>query len=204
MTVCALPSSDLQTRPTSAPGRGRLDRGPQPGAARPDDQDVVGVPFGGVVHSRMPGSLNRPERQDSDVQVGERHGEQAGPGPAHVVPVEAREPLPERVAGRVRRRAREAVQPAADEVAQRVARQRVATSAARRSRTGRRCPARAASGPSTLSAPEASSHRKNSGTNARYRKIAMEVLEDERERRLHRVAPVDRGSPTAQAGGSTK
>ena len=43
MTVWALPSSDLQTRPTETPGGGRLDGGPQPGAAGADDQDVVFV-----------------------------------------------------------------------------------------------------------------------------------------------------------------
>ncbi len=41
MTVCALPSSDLQMSPTDAPVDGRLDGGAQPGAARADDDDVV-------------------------------------------------------------------------------------------------------------------------------------------------------------------
>ena len=41
MTVWALPSSDLQTSPTSAPGRLGLDRGPQAGPAGADDEDVV-------------------------------------------------------------------------------------------------------------------------------------------------------------------
>ena len=41
MTVWALPRSDLHTRPTDTPGRGSFDGGPQPGAAGPDDQDVV-------------------------------------------------------------------------------------------------------------------------------------------------------------------
>ena len=41
ITVCALPSSDLQTRPTVAPrGRG-LDGGAQPGTTGADDQHVV-------------------------------------------------------------------------------------------------------------------------------------------------------------------
>ncbi len=41
ITVCALPSSDLQTRPTFAPLRGRLDGGAQAGAAGADDEHVV-------------------------------------------------------------------------------------------------------------------------------------------------------------------
>ena len=45
ITVCALPSSDLQTTPTLAPLRERLDRGSQPRAARADDQHIVFVSF---------------------------------------------------------------------------------------------------------------------------------------------------------------
>ena len=41
MTVCALPSSDLQIRPTDDAGVGRFNRRAQSRAARPDDQDVV-------------------------------------------------------------------------------------------------------------------------------------------------------------------
>ena len=41
MTVCALPSSDLQTRPTEHALGGGLDGRAQPGAARADDEDVV-------------------------------------------------------------------------------------------------------------------------------------------------------------------
>ena len=41
MTVWALPSSDLQTRPDVHPGLLRLDRGPQTGPTGTDDEDVV-------------------------------------------------------------------------------------------------------------------------------------------------------------------
>ena len=41
ITVCALPSSDLQTRPTVTPARRGLDGGAQPGAAGADDEHVV-------------------------------------------------------------------------------------------------------------------------------------------------------------------
>ena len=41
MTVCALPSSDLQIEPDRDAGGRRGDGGAQPGAAGADDQDVV-------------------------------------------------------------------------------------------------------------------------------------------------------------------
>ena len=41
ITVCALPSSDLQTRPTFTPSRRGFDRGAQAGAAGADDENVV-------------------------------------------------------------------------------------------------------------------------------------------------------------------
>ena len=60
ITVCALPSSDLQT---SAGLRARLgggDRGPQPGAAGAEHEDVVVVVFDR--HQKMwCGSVNTPE-----------------------------------------------------------------------------------------------------------------------------------------------
>ena len=49
MTVWALPRSDLQTSPTSAPAASRLDRGPQPGAAGADDEDVVRADLGSAI-----------------------------------------------------------------------------------------------------------------------------------------------------------
>ena len=55
ITVCALPSSDLQTSPTDAPARRRRDRRAQPGAAGADDQDVV---LEGLV-ARLRGSASR-------------------------------------------------------------------------------------------------------------------------------------------------
>ncbi len=41
MTVCALPSSDLQTSPTETPGGRGFDGGAQPRAAGADDEHVV-------------------------------------------------------------------------------------------------------------------------------------------------------------------
>ena len=62
MTVCALPSSDLQIRPTDTPAFGRLDGGAQAGAAGADDEDVVGV---GCVsrHQRILKSVRTPIEQ---------------------------------------------------------------------------------------------------------------------------------------------
>ena len=62
ITVCALPSSDLQMRPDRHAGVGRLDRRAQPGAAGADDEHVVGV--GGVHrHQRILTSCQIPIEQ---------------------------------------------------------------------------------------------------------------------------------------------
>ena len=45
MTVCALPSRDLQTTAVRAPALVGFDRGPQARTPRPDDDDVVLVPL---------------------------------------------------------------------------------------------------------------------------------------------------------------
>ena len=62
ITVCAFPSSDLQTRPTETPARRRGDRRAEPGAAGADHQDVVleGLVFG---HQRIRQSVQMPIEQ---------------------------------------------------------------------------------------------------------------------------------------------
>ena len=62
MTVCALPSSDLQIRPTRDARVGRFDRRAQARAAGADDEHVVGV--GGVRrHQRILQSVQIPIEQ---------------------------------------------------------------------------------------------------------------------------------------------
>ncbi len=59
MTVWALPSSDLQTRPTEHAGGRGLDGGAQAGAARADDQDVVFVDVSMLGHQKILQSVIR-------------------------------------------------------------------------------------------------------------------------------------------------
>ena len=88
ITVCALPSSDLQTSPTDTPAADGFDGRPQPRAAGADDEHVV---FVGLVfrHLQDPDVRPHAHRAEPDVQVTEADREQAAPGPQHVPPVEA-------------------------------------------------------------------------------------------------------------------
>src|SRR5260370_573628 len=65
-------------------------------------------------------------RQEANVQVGQGDGDEARPGPALVEQVEPGRPPPEAVAHLSAAAAREAVELPADEVPQRVTRQRIA------------------------------------------------------------------------------
>ena len=67
MTVCALPSSDLQTSPTSAPAALRRDRRPQPGPARADHEDVVRARLGTCRFGHRVG----PRRLEVDRRIGD-------------------------------------------------------------------------------------------------------------------------------------
>src|SRR5690349_20848381 len=137
MTVWALPSRDLQTRPTLTPAAlaSMAARSPAP----PAPMTSTSTACVSIWSSASDASVTRdpalepdlrvgqePRLERPDVDVGERDRDEARPGPPHVVPVEVRQPLPERVADAASRGAGEAVDPPADEVPQRVARERVA------------------------------------------------------------------------------
>ena len=62
ITVCALPSSDLQTRPTETPAGGGFDRRAQSCAAGADDEHVVFVSLV-VGHQRILQSVHTPIEQ---------------------------------------------------------------------------------------------------------------------------------------------
>ena len=120
------------------PGCLGLDRCPEPGAAGADDEDVDGVRLDLVERLRsqherpiprleVDGEVaNDPRRQQARVDIGEGDRDQARPGPPHVVPIQISQPLPEGVPDAARPSAGEAVDPAAHQVAQGVARERVA------------------------------------------------------------------------------
>ena len=144
ITVWALPRSDLQTSPTFAPWRRRLDRRPQAGSPGPDHQDVVGVALGDLVHSRIDGSLNSPIARSRMYRSASATASEARPGPAHVVDVEIGQPLPQPCAasapGRCTRSSR-AVRRRSGGASGTTARSR---SAGPGRRTGSRCPGPAA------------------------------------------------------------
>ena len=63
ITVCALPSSDLQIEADRDAGRRRLDRGAQPGAAGADDEHVVVRSVWYVRHQKILQSVQTPIEQ---------------------------------------------------------------------------------------------------------------------------------------------
>src|SRR5262249_7821445 len=148
--VCALPSSDLQTIAVDAPRAcdSTAARSPAPPAPmmRTSNSWVSYSPINsppggyrsaaaadlrgpsGLAHeppgppSEQPRVGDRPARNHPNVQVGQRYAEQRRPRPPRVVDVQPRHPPPQRVPHLV---LRELVQPTADEVPARMARQRV-------------------------------------------------------------------------------
>src|SRR5262245_18463486 len=138
MTVWALPSSDLQTSPTFAPASAAAIAARRPAPPAPTTStswgcrssrssrppSIIGRPPRGSQSDRR--VRDHPEGEQADVDVGEGHGQEARPGPEHVVAVEAGEAPPAGVPHLRPARAGEAVHLAADDVAERVAGQRVA------------------------------------------------------------------------------
>ena len=74
ITVCALPSSDLQTTPTRRALRQRFDGRAQARAARADDQNVVLV---GLVGCRSQDSQVHESRRGDQphIEIGQAHRE---------------------------------------------------------------------------------------------------------------------------------
>ena len=72
---------------------------------------------------------NRAGGYQADIQIGEADGNHAHPGPEHVVLVQIGDPAPRAVAHAGRTSAGEAIELAADQMAQRVARKRSTSSA---------------------------------------------------------------------------
>src|SRR3954463_12407230 len=108
MTVCALPSSDLQTTATFAPAlcASMAARSPAPPAPMTTTSyswtSVVPEAPVGVVMSGDPDLVVDAVGADHpDVHVGERDTEQGDPGELHVAVVELGHPGPEPVAHRV-------------------------------------------------------------------------------------------------------
>src|SRR3954464_10828510 len=124
ITVCAFPSSDLQTTAVRAPLSWASIAARRPAPPAPTTTTSYSC-FSSSI-SRAPSEEakvgDRVRGEQEDVEVGERDAEQRRPGELHVVGVQPRDDRPEAVAQRV---PREVVEPAADDVPAGVAGQRV-------------------------------------------------------------------------------
>src|SRR4051812_23297307 len=131
MTVCALPKRLLQTSATLAPAAFASIAARMPAPPAPITRTSTGwvsIWSSASPANATPRAAALPDvvrrvgddagREQAHVHVGQGDGDEARPSPPHVVPVQVREPLPERVPHPPRLRAREAVDPAADEVPQ--------------------------------------------------------------------------------------
>ena len=88
ITVCALPSSDLQMTPTDTPMDDASMAARRSRAAGADHQHVIRVR---LVFGHSENSPVGPDAHgaEPDVDIGEHHGGEAHPGPEHVAAVEA-------------------------------------------------------------------------------------------------------------------
>src|SRR4051794_30940794 len=124
ITVCALPSSDLQTTAVRAPLSCASIAARRPAPPAPTTTTSYSC-FSSSI-SRAPSEEakvgDRARGEQEDVEVGERDAEQRRPGELHVVGVQTRDDCPEAVAQRV---PGEVVEAPADDVPARVAGQRV-------------------------------------------------------------------------------
>src|SRR5215210_4129896 len=125
MTVCALPSRDLQTTATRAPFWCASIAARRPAPPAPTTTTSYSCRSSSIrkaPSSEEPEIGDRVGGQEEDVGVGDRDAEQREPGELRVRGVQPRDLGPELVAHRV---LREVVEPAADDVPARVAGQRV-------------------------------------------------------------------------------
>src|SRR5205823_4681541 len=132
MTVCALPRSDLQMRPTDTPIALASIAARRPAPPAPMTRTswewvsyFASAMVAQVLESEETDVGDRAGGDGPDVEIAERDAEEADPGKAHVVAVQLRDGAPQLVTEHTERRLRIAVHAAADEVAERVTRERV-------------------------------------------------------------------------------
>src|SRR5262245_50689924 len=100
ITVCALPSSDLQTRPTRAPFADASIAARRPAPPAPITNTSCSIVWISLIARRLPRSVRwrssdnppvvpDPHRAHADVDVREGHADETHPRPLHVPPVEA-------------------------------------------------------------------------------------------------------------------
>src|SRR5205809_5492345 len=98
ITVCALPSSDLHTRPVFAPASAAAIAARRPAPPAPITKTSTSCVSYSAISARPSDDLevvDVPLSQEPDVQVGQRHHEQADPGQEHVPLVELADALPQ-------------------------------------------------------------------------------------------------------------
>ena len=100
ITVCALPSSDLQTTPTFAPVAAGFDGGAQACSTCSNDQYVVGEPLE-FRHLEDSPVMPDAHRTETDVNIGKRNPEKARPSPLLVPRVQPAHAIVELVPDRM-------------------------------------------------------------------------------------------------------
>src|ERR1700688_2352170 len=131
MTVWALPSNDFVTTVTLQPASAAAIAARMPAPPAPTtstSHSMVSYGSGDTAISEDDVRVDEdPSVEQVDVYVGDDHAEHAAPRPERVALVEDGHPLPCAVARLAQSRLRVAVEPAADQVAPRVAAESVAT-----------------------------------------------------------------------------
>src|SRR6516162_3033733 len=98
MTVWALPRSDLHTRAVFAPSAEASIAARSPAPPAPTTRTSYSCCSYLFMMSDQSDVRDRARGDHPDVEVGERHTEEAGPGPEHVVLVQGGHPRPQAVA----------------------------------------------------------------------------------------------------------
>ena len=173
-----------------------FDRGPQARTPRPDDDDVVVVPL--ELHQKNLRSDDRAGGEEEDVEVGERDAEQRGPGELHVPAVELGHQPPRLVAQRV---LGEVVDPAADDVPARVARQRVEEEQHRVDQQDHRAEPHVAPRAGLVAERQDGVVEEDDVDDQRgVERVPVDVLAEQRQPRLTGVAPVRLGDRARRRG----
>src|ERR1041385_1976471 len=123
ITVCALPSNDLQTKAVRAPDAdaSMAARNPAPPAPITMMSCSCVSYFSSKAISENPHVAPDSHRTKPDVKIGEADSEQADPRPFHVSEIQNRDTAPKLETRSRRRRAGETIEFTADEMTQRIA-----------------------------------------------------------------------------------
>src|SRR5215207_3336662 len=190
ITVCALPSSDLHTSAVRAPASEAAIAARRPAPPAPITRTSYSCHD--TAMSEEPRVVEDPRRGEPDVQVAEGDRAEADPRPLHVAAVEHGDAAPEPVPRASGGGAGEAVEPAPDEVAERVASEREEREQDDVGEQHQRPEAGPGMQRAVGAAEEESAHgvvpEERQHERGEVEEVAVGVLEDEREARLAVVA----------------